>query len=291
MTSLGLLSEIVLQRSVMPRSSTKRVVFIGNCNAFDLASAFSEIEGLKDHLEFQHVALHVTPVPTPEVRQMLDTADTVFVQGIAEAEKFRVDFVPNSVRCIGYPNLMRRAFWPFDIFVYGKDKIAEDEAAKAGHIRFPDGLLGRLRSEIPNPEERFEAYRDLNVGGINKNFIRLLEMEDDMLMQIDSLYGSKLGHFVRDSAKTDQLFHWVGHPSGLLYAALMSYCCDMLKILNVTPQPSKLDGWSAMQVPIHPRVADQLQLEWAPHNRVYRYTPFGDVTWEQYVKNYIEILG
>ena len=275
----------------MAQTIRKQVLFVGNCNAHDLSLAFSALDGLRDDFAFHHLALHATPVPSPEIRQIAQEAHAVFIQNIAEAERFKEEHVPGGVRCFGYPNLMRRALWPFDGLVYGPDPLAEADAAKAGLIRFLDGLLGKLRTDVPDPEERFIAYRDLKASGINRNFARLLEMEDEMLTHIDHIFECRLGQFVREHTRTDQLFHWLGHPSGLLYAALMRYCCEKLGLPDVRPQPSAVDGWSAMQVPVHPRVAEQLGLEWATPERVYTYAPLGPVTWEQYVKHYIRILG
>ena len=269
----------------------KQVLFVGNCNAHDLSLAFSALDELTGDFAFHHLALHATPVPTPEIRQIAQTAHAVFIQNIAEAERFRDAHVPSGVRCFGYPNLLRRALWPFDGLVYGRDPLAEADAARAGNIRFPDGLLGKLRTEVPDPEARFVAYRDLKASGINRNFTRLLEMEDEMLTHIDHIFDCQLGRFVREHTRTDQLFHWLGHPSGVLYAALMRYCCEKLGLPGVRPQPSAVDGWSAMQIPIHPRVAEQLGIAWAGPERVYTYAPLGPVTWEQYVRHYIRILG
>jgi hypothetical protein len=276
---------------MMIKTDRKQILFVGNCNAHDLSLAFSGVDTLRDDFEFLHLALHATPIPSLEIRKVAQEAHAVFIQNIAEAERFRDEHVPGGVRCFGYPNLMRRALWPFDGLVYRRDTRAEEDAAQAGLIRFPDGLLGKLRTEIPDPEERFVAYRDLNTAGVNKNFSRLLEMEDEMLVHIDHIFECHLGQFVREHTRTDQLFHWLGHPSGFLYAALMRYCCEKLDLRGVDPQPAAVDGWSAMQIPVHPRVAEQLGLEWATPERVYTYAPLGQVTWEQYVKHYIRILG
>ena len=269
----------------------KKIVFAGNCNATDMCAAFADVDILRDDFVFHAIAFHATPVPSPELRVIVENAHAVFVQGIAEAERFRQASVPTSVRCHGYPNLLRRTFWPFDALVYGRDPLAEASAAALGHVRFPDGLLGRLRAEIPDPERRFIAYRDLDVGGINKNFLRLLEMEDEMMMNIDHSYTCDLGRFVRENARTTQLFHWLGHPSGVLYVALMRYCCGKLGLEVALPDPSALDAWGAMQVPVHPRVAERLGLDWAAPDRVYRYGPVGETTWESYARMYIEKLG
>ena len=272
-------------------SSRRHVVFVGNCNASDLASFFSQIDGLKGEFEFHAVALHVTPTPPPDMQAIVDRAHAVFIQGIAEAQRYEQDSVPPQVARFGYPNLLRRTFWPFDGLIYGRDRLAEADAAAGGLVRFPDGLLAKLRGDIPDPEARFVAYRDLAVPGLAKNFARLLEMEDETLAAVDATYRCDLGAFVRDNARTQQLFHWLGHPSGLLYRELMAYCCGKLGIAPDLPDPSALDNWEAMQVPVHPAVAERLELDWAQPGRIYHYAPVGPVTWEDYTRMYIRHLG
>lgn len=272
-------------------SSRRQVVFVGNCNASDLASFFSQIDALKEEFEFHSLPLHATPVPSPALQAIVDQAHAVFIQGIAEAERYERDAVPPGVARFGYPNLLRRTFWPFDGLIYGRDQRAEADAAASGPVRFADGLLARLRGDIPDPEQRFVAYRDLAVPGLAKNFARLLEMEDETLAAIDATYRCDLGAFVRDNARTQQLFHWLGHPSGLLYRELMAYCCGKLGIAPALPDPSALDAWGAMQVPVHPAVAERLELDWAQPGRIYHYAPVGHVTWEDYTRMYIRHLG
>lgn len=273
------------------KSSKKIIIFAGNCNATDLAGFFSSVEVLKDDFEFHPIAFHITPVPGPEMMKMVEAADTIFIQGIAEAENFERTLVPNNVHRVGYPNLLRRAFWPFDGLIYGRDTVAEADAARGGPVRFTDGVLAKLRNEIADHEARFNAYRDLKVRGLVKNFTRLLEMENENLENLDQTYGCALGAYLRQNARSKQLFHWLGHPSGLLYRELMSYCCDKLRLSIHLPDPSSLDGWGTMQVPIHPMVADQLGLDWAQPDRRYHYAPLGHPTWEEYTKMYIHHLG
>ncbi len=71
----------------------------------------------------------------------------------------------------------------------------------------------------------------------------------------------------------------------------MAYCCEKLGIAPELPDPSALDAWGTMQVPIHPAVAEQLGLEWAQPGRHYHYVPMGHVTWEDFTRTYIRHLG
>ncbi|MCJ2132485.1 WcbI family polysaccharide biosynthesis putative acetyltransferase [Methylobacterium sp. J-026] len=275
----------------MSASQIKNIVFVGNCNATDLVSFFSQITSLKDDFEFHPLALHITPTPSPDVQAIVDSAHAVFIQGIAEAERYERESVPPGVARLGYPNLLRRAFWPFDGLIYGRDRLAEADAAQGGLVRFPDGLLARLRDDVPDPEARFAAYRDLAVPGLVKSFARFLEMENETLGALDATYRCDLGAFIRDNDRTRQLFHWLGHPSGILYRELMAYCCGKLGIAPELPDPSALDAWGTMQVPVHPAVAEQLGLEWAQPGRTYHYAPMGQVTWEAFTRAYIRHLG
>ena len=276
----------------MAQDPRKQVVFVGNCNAYDLANFFGGMASLADEFRFHPWSLHLNPTPTEEMMAILPNAHAMFIQNIAEAEAARDNFVPNGVTCHSFPSYLRRTYWPFDTLLFGKDELAAADAIKGGYVRFPDGLLGRLRTEVQDKYQRFNVYKDLAVtGAVPKNFVRLNEMEEDMFRHIDDVFQTKIGDYIIAHAKTEQTHHWIGHPAGAVYGLLMEYCMDKLGIKVELPAFEVLNAWSQMQVPVHPRIGEQLGLEWAKEDSTYFYGPTGLITWSDYVRMYINQLG
>src|SRR2546430_901311 len=71
---------------------------------------------------------------------------------------------------------------------------------------YHDGLLARLRKEIPDREERLLAYRSLSVDGII-NFTRLHDFEKRRLMAMDKQFGCEIGQFILDNFQRRRLFY------------------------------------------------------------------------------------
>lgn len=276
----------------MSHAARKRVIFIGNCSAADLANFFRAMSSISDEFEFHAWELHINATPTPSLVEILPTAYAVFVLNIVEAEAARANFVPNGVPCHVFPLYLRRTYWPFDTLLFGKDELGTESAIKGGYVRFPDGLLGKLRTEVPNKFERFDVYRNLTVSGaVPKNFVRLNEIEEETYRHIDEIYQTKIGDYIISSSKNEQTHHWLGHYGGAIYGLLMEYCMAKMGIRAPLPDFTILDAWSQMQVPVHPIVGEQLGLKWATEDRLYTYGPTGPINWSDYVRMYINQLG
>ena len=63
-----------------------------------------------------------------------------------------------------------------------------------------------------------------------------------------------------------------------------------LGIAGHVPQIELLDHLGTQQVPVHPRVAEALGVRWATAQRQYRFRQ-EELTWEQYVRRYIDPYG
>ena len=65
-----------------------------------------------------------------------------------------------------------RLAWPFDCVERTGRRTGPRAGGAEPDLSYLDGLLGRLRREIPDPEARFHAYRSLEVPGL-VNYRRL----------------------------------------------------------------------------------------------------------------------
>ena len=182
------------------------------------------------------------------------------------------------------------SLWPFDGWNGPNDRAAHDQ--EAPNLTFPylDGLLGRLRKEIPDKEARFHAYRTLEWPGI-VNYRRLHQLEERRLTATDRQYDITIGDFILTNFQRRRVFHTTVRPNWQVFSLLMQY---VAKCLSVTDPVSLNEGVDVMlrepQVPVHPKVARDLGVRWADERT--RYLVHGrEVRWQNYIRSYIEHYG
>jgi len=200
------------------------------------------------------------------------------------------DHVRPGADAVRFPLVRFASPWPFDAWNGPGDKEAHDR--EAPNLTFPylDGLLGRLRREIPDREARFRAYRSLDLPGI-VNYRRLHELEVRRLAGMDRKFGVAIGVYILENFRNRRLFHTTVRPNWQVFNLLMQ---SVAKSVGVTA-PIFLDpGVDASlrnpQIPVHPKVAADLGVRWA--DAATRYLNRGiEITWESYVRLYIEHYG
>ena len=119
--------------------------------------------------------------------------------------------------------------WPFDHYNGPGDKEAYEREWPNLTFLYQDGLLARLRKEIPDPEQRLAAYRSLSVDGVI-NYVRLHDFERRRLIAMDRQFGFEIGDYILENFQSKRLFYTTNHPNGRIIAMLMQY---LLKNLGI----------------------------------------------------------
>jgi hypothetical protein len=268
----------------------RNVLIIGNCQAQTVceglvrAPAFNTRLNAKYHFVGLQQSLH------ERGKTELQNSDVVLVQDIRDWEDYPLRrYIRDDVRIIKFPLLRFASLWPFDHYNGPGDKEAYDREWPNLTFLYHDGLLARLRKEVPDREQRLAAYRSLSVDGII-NFARLHDFERRRLTAMDKQYGFEIGQFILNNFQRKRLFYTTNHPNAEIFAMLMQHLLDHLEIDQVYRSATILDHLQRLQVPVHPRVAKALGVKWA--NEATRYLYGGEeITWEAYVRRYIEHYG
>jgi len=266
------------------------VIVVGNCQAQMVHIALCRSEPLARSFDTKYHFVNLQKNLHEFGKRELESADIILVQDIKDWENYplRRD-VPEAARIIKFPLLHFVSLWPFDHYNGMGDKEAyEREWPNLTYVHL-DGLLGRLRKTIPDPEQRFLAYRDLAVEEVI-NFHRLHEFESRRLHTLDRKFEIGIADAVLDQFRRQRLFHTTVHPSTEIMSLLMRYLLKCLGVkVNYRPDHD-LDNLGYLEVPVHPAVARALGVRWADANTLYR---FGGkrITWETYVRSYIAHYG
>lgn len=271
-------------------AARRNVLVIGNCQAETVRQGFNVIPALRSRFRarYQYVCLpqHLHSRGIDELRD----SDLILVQDLKHWEHYPLrEHIPEGTEIVRFPFLNFAPLWPFDHYNGPGDKLAHDREWPNFTFQHQDGLLARLRREIPDKEARFRAYRDLTVDGI-VDVERLLAFETRRLAALDRRSGFGIGRHILDNFRQRPLFYTTNHPNRELVTLLMEWVMRQLGIDEPVPNAEEFDHLRRLQVPVHPKIAAALGVEWADESTVYIYEG-RPITWEAYIRAYIGHYG
>jgi hypothetical protein len=225
------------------------------------------------------------------VARDLEQCDILLVQDVRDWDSFPLrDCVSGAAEVIKFPLVRFASLWPFDGWNGPNDRAAHDQEAPNLTFSYLDGLLGRLRKEIPDKAARFDAYRMLEGAGI-VNYRRLHQLEERRLAAMDKQFGIAIGDFMLTNFQKRRLFHTTVRPNWQVFNLLLQYVARSVSVTEPVSLTEKVDVMlREPQVPVHPRVAKDLGVRWADERT--RYVMHGrELTWQSYIRSYIEHYG
>jgi hypothetical protein len=274
--------------SVTPRRTN--VLIVGNCQAQTVYEALVRTNQFNVRLDAKYHFVGLQQNLHDLGRTELEKSDVLLVQDIRDWEDYPLrPYVRDDIPIVKFPLLHFASLWPFDHYNGPGDKEAFEREWPNLTFLYQDGLLARLRKEIPDREQRLLAYRSLSVDGVI-NFARLHEFEKRRLTAMDKQFGFDIGGYILANFQRKRLFYTTNHPNGQIIAMLMQHLLGRLGIDQVCRPIASLDHLKRLQVPVHPKVAKALGVKWASENTKYLYGG-EQITWETYVRRYIDHYG
>jgi hypothetical protein len=269
----------------------RKIVIIGNCQSETLRQGFAQIELLNSRFDVRYHFVQLQKNLHEFAARDLESCDILLIQDIRLWDEFPLrDCVRPAADQVRFPLVRLASLWPFDSWNGPGDKQAYER--EAPNLAFPylDGLLGRLRSEVPDPEARFQAYRTLDVPGLI-NYRRLHEMEIRRLGSMDRKFDFAIGEFILEKFRQKRVFHTTVRPNWEVFNLLMQFVARQVGVTEAVSLTAGVDAsLRNPQVPIHPKIARDLEVRWVDGST--RYLNRGiEVTWEAYTRSYIEHYG
>jgi hypothetical protein len=267
-----------------------KVVVVGNCQALTVTEALCRAGGLNARIEAKYHFVGLQKSLHEQGRRDLKACDVLLVQEIRDWERYPLrEAIPEGTPIIKFPLLHFASLWPFDHYNGPGDREAWEREWPNLTFLYLDGLLGRLRREIPDREQRFHAYRTLAVPGL-VNYVRLHDFEKRRLVATDQKYEFGIGRFILDNFRHRRLFYTTNHPNAQVLTLLMRHLIKRLGIDEPYTPRRSLDHLSRLQIPVHPKIAEALGVKWAHEKTRYAYGG-RTVTWESYIRSYIDHYG
>jgi hypothetical protein len=276
-------------------SGRRKIVIIGNCQSETLRQGFAQIESLNRRFDVKYHFVQLQKNLHEFAARDLEACDILLIQDIRLWDQFPLqDRVRPGAETHRFPLVRFASLWPFDAWNGPTDRSAFDQ--ETPNLTFPylDGLLGRLRKEIPDREARFAAYCSLEfpegLPGV-VNYRRLHQVEIRRLTAMDQKFGFSIGGFILENFETRRLFHTTVRPNWEVFSLMMQFVAKSVGVSEPISLTESVDGsLRNPQVPVHPKVARDLGVKWV-HDGT-RYLNRGrELTWEAYVRSYIEHYG
>lgn len=284
------LSLATSRRPAAIQKERAKLVIVGNCQAGLVAEAFRQDAFLARRFKPRHHYMELPANLCEQGEKDLAECDILLVQDIRDWEKYPLrDRVPSGLPIVKFPCLGFASLWPFDAFNGPDDKEARRRDFPNYEFTYFDGLLGRLRREIPDPESRFAAYRSLDIDHLI-DYRRIHAFEERRLAAMDTKFGGSIGSFVLENFRSRRVFHTTGHPNGEVLAMLLGQIATSLGVKRRGSRLAPLEELERLQIPVHPKVARMLGVTWADERTRYAYRG-EQITWEQYIRNYIAYYG
>jgi hypothetical protein len=278
----------VRRRSAQGRHQT--IGFVGNCQAELLRRAFAEVLPPSGFTTFYHF-FDMTDAECASAQAELSECAVLLMQDIHDVDAYPLRHaIPSDVSVIEFPFLRFASPWPYDDFNGLRDSVARSQDDPALHTTtYYDGVLGKLRRTVPDPQGRFEAYKAHRARGM-VDPARVHDFESRRLGALDHRFGFSIGRFILENFRDTQLFYTVNRPCGPVLKMVVDYICEKLDIDSPCAPGELLDELGRIQVPVHPFVAHSLSMSWVDENRLYKHGG-RDVTWEGFVRDYIAHYG
>jgi hypothetical protein len=268
----------------------RKLIVYGNCQAAFIETALNRIAAVRSRWTIVRHDLWATGETLRANLADFDECDVLLLQELRNWRTHpRHDSLPPGIRVVRFPFCYYAAMWPFDAFQNGNDPNWRFEKGRLD-FNYADNMLGRLRSEVPDPEQRFACYRGLGMPDCI-DIVHYAEFEAARLLRLDRKLCFTIGQYILDNFRTTRLFHAITHPAAPVMVQLIEQILAKLDIRDFKYDQAMPDILGFIQVPIHPLVIERLGLKWASLDDRYKFTDQEFLTFDEYVRRYISAYG
>lgn len=283
------------------RSERARTVLVyGNCQAGSLALALSAIDDLNDDYRFVVAFNHPVPgeltapcIPDEDLKDVALVLRQVEDRANNPALEVLTSRLPANCPVIRYPTFMLFCGWPFECM----ETRERHDPSHPVFKRYPYGDMLALQiaeSGLTGPLA-VAAYMDLSYRKMPNMQVRL-ERDIARMQHYDAISDVRLSDYVLDRFRDEHLFWTSGHVSGKGVAELARRVAEQARPVlggSAARAEACLTAGSvhwdmgAHQNPIHPLVAESLQLRFWQADATYRW---GTQQWGfyEYIQRNIE---
>jgi hypothetical protein len=277
----------------------RTVLVYGNCQTPYLARMLSGLDDLNDDYRFVAALNHVQPgdehaLPVADedledVALLLHQYEMTIDNPAWQAIEARL---PRDCPVIRFPSFLLSSLWPFEC----AEPRERHDPAYPSWKRYPTGDLLALEIAemgLTGPLA-VTAYMDLSARKM-PDMRRRLQDDTDLMRLYDAHSDVKLADYVLEHFRHEHLFWTRGHMSAPAMRELARRVADEARaVIGGCSARAELcldaamdfEGMGGHQLPVHPLVAEALELRWCPPGRSYQWAN-QEWTFFEYIERYI----
>ena len=284
--------------STTAASAKPSILIYGNCQGEHIGHIAGYLPSLRDKFDIKVVALHVV---TPRDWETL--FDKAFFANVSvvwnQVESGEPSFhrrmlesrVPEKCQIVTFPPLSMLCLWPFS----GADPRQTDRTDDL--YPWPDSI-GVSLTEEDLPDDALFARYMLSTSEKMPDLERRLRIDATRGRAVDALSDIKMWDWVEANFRTRKLFHTASHLTASPFGHLMKQLVEQTAVLNAADTlriKQEIDfllrchrGQDNEMMPIHPLVAERLELAWYDPAEQYRWNGH-EWTLRDYILKYIRL--
>jgi hypothetical protein len=273
------------------------VIIYGNCQAEAIVAVLQRNPMLSQLFRFVYVRSFVHPSDAPAELPPEDLADCVLIAEQHDPRPFPYrDRLPADVAAVTFPSVDCNLLWPFN--TPNLYDAPEPPEFPFGRFPYGDRIIAGCIQKGMSASEILEYYMD-GWDDYKLDMARLRQLEMARMQARDAHCTVKMSEYVFDNIPKRRLYWTSNHPAPVLLTELTVRLVRACFNENAQIEAqADIQGTIAaffgprgplgvIGVPIHPRVAEFLELEW--YDPKERLPYYGDrtMTYRQYFQNLI----
>jgi hypothetical protein len=271
------------------------ILIYANCQGEELQKTGRFMQCMAGRLNFKWIPFHLVTEgdwARKYGRDFMADVVTVWEQvetgGLSSNRAMFHERIPKSVPIVTFPPFTATCLWPFA----GNDpRVARDP----DRYPWPDSIAAVLSTETLPDNELFEKYLRVTAERM-PDLDRRLRLDVARWKAADAIADIPLAEWVEKSFQTVNLFHTSGHVTAPAIGYLMKHLLNRTSILSPALARAAIGdvdillrrhtGQDFECVPIHPLVAERLNLRFYDPDATYRWHGHR-WTFRQYILHYI----
>jgi hypothetical protein len=274
----------------------RTVLVYGNCQAGVYADLLTKMIGSDWNVVYLRNFDHPTEQQMSITPEVLESCTLVLEQ--VEAGQSMPELIRRGVRAttlhVRFPPLDLNLLWPFNF--NDPRNVSEPPEFPFGRFPYGDRIVVELLREGLTGEPLWTEYQSRSVAKLPD--LRRLKMHEERRLTVrDERSDVKIASIIMSELTRKKLFWTINHPTGWLLGRVFG------EILALAEPQWSLGGdvrekadqvfngfepFGHQDVPIHPEVARQLDLQWWSPDYAYRYLDGSLMTFEPAMLRYID---